>query len=146
MTARLMQPAAAKCVIASIPVRTDFHLSLTFCLKTHSRPSKDTWYKPITSINLLRNDHYYKILHYIMFQITEYLLIYRVNGLESVGKLFPNLARIRGLRLLNNFALIVYDNPKLTEVNKRIFLLYLLVHCMSTCRNMSVSVFYLYKD
>ncbi|XP_026730918.1 insulin-like growth factor 1 receptor isoform X2 [Trichoplusia ni] len=49
-------------------------------------------------------------------EITEYLVIYRVRGLKSVGNLFPNLTRIRGAKLLNNFALIVYDNGNLIEI------------------------------
>ncbi|XP_075977087.1 insulin-like growth factor 1 receptor [Anticarsia gemmatalis] len=49
-------------------------------------------------------------------EITDYLVIYRVQGLESVGQLFPNLTRIRGNKLLYNFALIVYDNQDLNEI------------------------------
>lgn len=67
-------------------------------------------------IEISQEESFTNMTFWDLREITEYLLIYRVNGLESVGKLFPNLARIRGLRLLNNFALIVYDNPKLTEI------------------------------
>nr|CAD7394496.1 unnamed protein product [Timema cristinae] len=42
-------------------------------------------------------------------EITDYLLLYRVNGLRSVGKLFPNLAVIRGNTLLFNYAFISFE-------------------------------------
>ena len=40
-------------------------------------------------------------------QITGFLLIYSVQSLKSVGDLLPNLAVIRGLELLQGFALVV---------------------------------------
>ncbi|XP_028041555.1 insulin-like receptor [Bombyx mandarina] len=49
-------------------------------------------------------------------EVTHFLLVYRVQGLQSLGILFPNLARIRGEVLLNNYALIIYDMPKLKEI------------------------------
>jgi insulin receptor len=42
-------------------------------------------------------------------EITHYLLLYRVNGLRSVGRLFPNLAVIRGETLFLNYALVVFE-------------------------------------
>lgn len=42
-------------------------------------------------------------------EITHYLLLYRVNGLRSVGKLFPNLAVIRGETLFLNYAFVVFE-------------------------------------
>ncbi|XP_023942555.2 insulin-like growth factor 1 receptor isoform X2 [Bicyclus anynana] len=44
------------------------------------------------------------------------MVLYQVFGLETLGNLFPNLARIRGNSLLNNYALIVYDVSDLREV------------------------------
>lgn len=55
-------------------------------------------------------------------EITEFLLFYRVRGLKSIGKLFPNLAVIRGLDLLMNYALIIYDMIHLQEVGKMIII------------------------
>lgn len=49
-------------------------------------------------------------------EINEYLLVYRVNGLRSLGTLFPNLRVIRGQDLFNNFALVLFENGDLTEV------------------------------
>ncbi|VVC96552.1 unnamed protein product [Leptidea sinapis] len=48
--------------------------------------------------------------------VTGFVVVYRVAGLESLGQLFPNLMRIRGNTLMSNYALIIYDMPKLREV------------------------------
>lgn len=42
-------------------------------------------------------------------EITDFLLLYRVNGLKSLIKLFPNLRVIRGNTLIKDFALIIYQ-------------------------------------
>lgn len=42
-------------------------------------------------------------------EITHYLLMYRINGVRSIGKLFPNLAVIRGETLFLNYALVVFE-------------------------------------
>ncbi|KAH1019479.1 hypothetical protein HUJ04_009291 [Dendroctonus ponderosae] len=48
--------------------------------------------------------------------ITGHLFLYRVNGLTSVGQLFPNLRSIKGLTLYENlYALVLYDMPYLEE-------------------------------
>ncbi|XP_059054947.1 insulin receptor-like [Achroia grisella] len=49
-------------------------------------------------------------------EVTGYVVFYRVIGLESIGQLFPNLTRIRGAQLLNDYSLIVYDMPNLKEI------------------------------
>ncbi|XP_041981687.1 putative molluscan insulin-related peptide(s) receptor [Aricia agestis] len=49
-------------------------------------------------------------------EVTGFMVVYRVAGLDTFGRMFPNLARIRGTHLLYNYALIVYDLPNLTEV------------------------------
>ncbi|RVE46841.1 hypothetical protein evm_008486 [Chilo suppressalis] len=49
-------------------------------------------------------------------EVSGFVLFYRVNGLESIGQLFPNLAVIGGRHVLYNFALIIYDMPDLKEV------------------------------
>lgn len=51
-------------------------------------------------------------------EITGYLLFFRVFKLESIRTLFPNLAVIRGERLILHYALIVYEMPDLKEVTK----------------------------
>ncbi|XP_037952670.1 insulin-like receptor [Teleopsis dalmanni] len=50
-------------------------------------------------------------------EITDYLLVYRVHGLESLRSLFPNLVIIRGKDLLfDKYALIIYENLKLLNL------------------------------
>ncbi|KAL0879046.1 hypothetical protein ABMA27_004011 [Loxostege sticticalis] len=49
-------------------------------------------------------------------EVTGYVAFYRVNGLESIGQLFPNLARIRGRNVLYNYGLIIFDMANLKEV------------------------------
>lgn len=52
-----------------------------------------------------------------LVEIEEYLLIYDVFKLTTLGNLFPNLRTIRGTKLYVNFALIVYDLPDFREVS-----------------------------
>ncbi|XP_050431861.1 insulin-like peptide receptor [Adelges cooleyi] len=52
-------------------------------------------------------------------EITQYLLVYRVSGLLSLGKLFPNLMLIRGSYHNSEFpgqTLMVHDNADLKEI------------------------------
>ncbi|XP_065207315.1 insulin-like peptide receptor isoform X2 [Planococcus citri] len=49
-------------------------------------------------------------------EITGYMLLYRVSGLTSLAKLFPNLAIIRGHHLFINYALAVYEMLSLQEL------------------------------
>lgn len=52
-----------------------------------------------------------------LIEITEYLLIFRVSGLQSLGRLLPNLAVIRGQQLFHNYALVVYQMNSLAELD-----------------------------
>ncbi|XP_051164841.1 insulin-like receptor [Leptopilina boulardi] len=49
-------------------------------------------------------------------EITGYLLLYRVNGLKSLSKLFPNLEVIRGDTLLTDYAFMIYEMQNLQEI------------------------------
>lgn len=53
-------------------------------------------------------------------EITQYLIVYRVTGLVSLGKLFPNLMLIRGHHSQNSsfpgLSLMIHDNADLREV------------------------------
>ncbi|XP_044591590.1 insulin-like receptor isoform X2 [Cotesia glomerata] len=51
-----------------------------------------------------------------LIEITGYLLLYRVNGLRSIGQLFPNLTVIRGHSLFINYALVAFEMMHLQEV------------------------------
>jgi hypothetical protein len=44
-----------------------------------------------------------------LHEITDYLLVYRVAGLTSLGRLFPNLTVVRGNSLFVDYALAVYE-------------------------------------
>lgn len=49
-------------------------------------------------------------------EITGYLFFYRAMGLRSLGRLFPNLAVIRGNQLLQNYAVVVFEMESLEEL------------------------------
>ncbi|KAG8185562.1 hypothetical protein JTE90_017566 [Oedothorax gibbosus] len=49
-------------------------------------------------------------------EITGYLLLYRVQGLPSLSKLFPNLTVIRGDVLFHNYALVIYELRAILDV------------------------------
>ena len=49
-------------------------------------------------------------------EITGYLLFYRVKGLRSIGRMFPNLAVIRGHSLFINYALVAFEMMNLQEI------------------------------
>ncbi|CAG9788294.1 unnamed protein product [Diatraea saccharalis] len=49
-------------------------------------------------------------------EVSGYVVFYRVNGLESLGQLFPNLSIIRGKEVVYDYALIIFDMPDLKEV------------------------------
>ncbi|XP_036211560.1 insulin-like growth factor 1 receptor isoform X1 [Myotis myotis] len=51
--------------------------------------------------------------------ITEYLLLFRVAGLESIGDLFPNLTVIRGWKLFYNYALVIFEMTNLKDIGLR---------------------------
>uniref|UniRef100_A0A7N6FJJ3 Tyrosine-protein kinase receptor n=1 Tax=Anabas testudineus TaxID=64144 RepID=A0A7N6FJJ3_ANATE len=48
--------------------------------------------------------------------VTDYLLLFRVYGLESLNDLFPNLTVIRGNNLFFNYALVVFEMLQLREI------------------------------
>lgn len=45
----------------------------------------------------------------LLTEITEYLLLFRVNGLKTLRRLFPNLAVIRGDVLVGDYAMVIYE-------------------------------------
>lgn len=51
-----------------------------------------------------------------LLMITEYLLLFRVYGLESLRDLFPNLSVIRGTNLFFNYALVIFEMPHLRDI------------------------------
>lgn len=51
-----------------------------------------------------------------LVMITDYLLLFRIYGLESLSDLFPNLTVIRGNNLFFNYALVMFEMLQLKEV------------------------------
>ncbi|CAH2293278.1 insulin receptor isoform X1 [Pelobates cultripes] len=51
-----------------------------------------------------------------LIMITDYLLLFRVYGLESLKDLFPNLTVIRGTRLFFNYALVIFEMVHLKDI------------------------------
>lgn len=49
-------------------------------------------------------------------EISDYLMFYRVGGLRTIGRVFPNLEMIRGNRLFEDYALVVYEMFNLQEL------------------------------
>uniref|UniRef100_A0A2C9K623 Tyrosine-protein kinase receptor n=1 Tax=Biomphalaria glabrata TaxID=6526 RepID=A0A2C9K623_BIOGL len=49
-------------------------------------------------------------------EITDHLIVYRVNKLTSFKKLFPNLRVIRGQHLFDVYSLVIYENNDLQEI------------------------------
>uniref|UniRef100_A0A8C3B182 Tyrosine-protein kinase receptor n=1 Tax=Cyclopterus lumpus TaxID=8103 RepID=A0A8C3B182_CYCLU len=48
--------------------------------------------------------------------VTDYVLLFRVYGLEILSEIFPNLTVIRGNNLFFNYALVIYEMLQLKEV------------------------------
>ncbi|KAM3877370.1 insulin-like growth factor 1b receptor [Diretmus argenteus] len=48
--------------------------------------------------------------------ITDYLLLFRVSGLDSLSVLFPNLTVIRGRNLFYNYALVIFEMTSLKDI------------------------------
>ncbi|XP_072383123.1 insulin receptor-like [Diabrotica undecimpunctata] len=48
--------------------------------------------------------------------ISDYLLMYNVTKLNSIGQLFPNLTLIRGRRLFKHYSLVLYGNTHMKEI------------------------------
>ncbi|XP_013862871.1 insulin receptor a [Austrofundulus limnaeus] len=48
--------------------------------------------------------------------VTDYLLLFRVYGMESLSNLFPNLTVIRGNNLFFNYALVLFEMLQLREI------------------------------
>lgn len=49
-------------------------------------------------------------------EVTDYVLFFRVMGLQSLAKMFPNLSVIRGRKLLHNYAFVIYEMLHLQEI------------------------------
>lgn len=53
-------------------------------------------------------------------KVSEYVVVFKVKHLTSFGRLFPNLRLIRGLNLLMEYSLVLYNLPNLQEVSRNV--------------------------
>ncbi|XP_055327050.1 insulin-like receptor [Sitodiplosis mosellana] len=70
----------------------------------------------ITLIDRYNETDYDNLEFPLLTEITEFLLVYRVNGLKSLGKLFPNLRTIRGNVLIHDFSFVIFEMMHLEEI------------------------------
>jgi hypothetical protein len=67
-------------------------------------------------INLIENataEAYQGYSFPLLREITDYMVLFRVSGLQTLARLFPNLSVIRGKKLFANYALVVYEMMEL---------------------------------
>lgn len=51
-----------------------------------------------------------------LVEITGYLMLYRITGIRTLNKMFPNLAVIRGRDIFKDYSLIIYEIENLEEI------------------------------
>lgn len=71
------------------------------------------------SNNTELSPEYEKYQFPLLTEVTEFVLIFKVMGLRSLGRMFPNLRVIRGNDLFEGYALAVFDNEDLEEIGLR---------------------------
>lgn len=97
----------------------------------------------ITLIDKVNESDYDELVYPELNEISEFFLLYRANGLKSLGRLFPNLRVIRGNQLINDFSFVVFEmmhlQVRFVGTKKIIFkdVSYsILIHCFSKCRKL----------
>lgn len=63
----------------------------------------------ITLIDKYNETDYDNLTYPLLTEVTEFFLLFRVNGLRSLAKLFPNLRIIRGNTLINDFSFVIFE-------------------------------------
>lgn len=66
-------------------------------------------YLMITLIDRPNETDYDGMVFPDLTEITDFVLLYRVNGLKSLSKLFPNLRIIRGNNLIQDYSFVVFE-------------------------------------
>ncbi|CAB1451180.1 unnamed protein product [Pleuronectes platessa] len=66
--------------------------------------------------NNINLEHFRSLSFPKLTMITDYLLLFRVSGLDSLSALFPNLAVIRGRNLFYNYALVIFEMTSLKDI------------------------------
>ncbi|KAK8757577.1 hypothetical protein V5799_004791 [Amblyomma americanum] len=65
---------------------------------------------------MLTRDSWENVSFPHLTEITGFLFFYRTVGLQSLGRIFPNLAVIRGDELFRDYALVVFEVESLVEL------------------------------
>lgn len=73
-------------------------------------------YLKILLINKARVEDFRQLSFPKLTMITDYLLLFRVPGLESLSTLFPNLSVIHGRNLFYNYALVIFEMNDLKDI------------------------------
>ncbi|XP_056621514.1 insulin-like growth factor 1a receptor [Triplophysa dalaica] len=66
--------------------------------------------------NNLNQEHFRTLSFPKLTMVTDYLLLFRVSGLDSISMLFPNLTVIRGRNLFYNYALVIFEMTGLKDI------------------------------
>ncbi|XP_026149381.1 insulin-like growth factor 1 receptor isoform X3 [Mastacembelus armatus] len=66
--------------------------------------------------NNINQDDFRSLSFPKLTMITDYLLLFRVSGLDSLSTLFPNLTVIRGRNLFYNYALVIFEMTSLKDI------------------------------
>ncbi|XP_055029297.2 insulin-like growth factor 1a receptor isoform X2 [Misgurnus anguillicaudatus] len=66
--------------------------------------------------NNLNQEHFRTLSFPKLTMVTDYLLLFRVSGLDSLSVLFPNLNVIRGRNLFYNYALVIFEMTSLKDI------------------------------
>ncbi|XP_018329964.1 insulin receptor-like [Agrilus planipennis] len=71
-----------------------------------------------------------------LVEVKNYVIIYRVFGLTSIGKLLPNLSIIRGNTLIRDYSLVIFDLQNLKEMVDGVLPSYVVLHTPSLIRGL----------
>uniref|UniRef100_A0A8C1G243 Insulin-like growth factor 1 receptor n=1 Tax=Cyprinus carpio TaxID=7962 RepID=A0A8C1G243_CYPCA len=66
--------------------------------------------------NNLNQEHFRTLSFPKLTMVTDYLLLFRVSGLDSLSMLFPNLNVIQGRNLFYNYALVIFEMTSLKDI------------------------------
>uniref|UniRef100_A0A671P8L0 Insulin-like growth factor 1 receptor n=1 Tax=Sinocyclocheilus anshuiensis TaxID=1608454 RepID=A0A671P8L0_9TELE len=66
--------------------------------------------------NNLNQEHFRTLSFPKLTMVTDYLLLFRVSGLDSLSMLFPNLNVIQGRKLFYNYALVIFEMTSLKDI------------------------------
>lgn len=113
-----------------------FSLSVCQSIDIRNSPSEFKLLKPcriiegfliISLIDNYNETDYDNLEFPALTEITDFFILYRVNGLKSLLKLFPNLRVIRGNNLVQDYAFIVYEMMNLHVSRLLLFIIHLCV-------------------